>query len=152
MLITDKELGPIIKKLIDTSKHKIQLIAYAMTTSHGRSAQTHAAIWTALKSAATRGLECRAIMETRKGIGANAPTKDTAVLELMQAGFKVKPKSSGQITHSKIWIFDEITLVVGSHNITKNSLENNHEASLLTSDTTDLRDAVKYFRQIWDKS
>lgn len=57
-----------------------------------------------------------------------------------------------QRLHSKLYIFDENTAIIGSANLTNGGLENNIEIGSLTKQDEILKKFVNYFEELWQDS
>lgn len=57
----------------------------------------------------------------------------------------IRQANTAKIMHAKMLIFDDKILVVGSHNLTKNAFELNHEISIVTDDVDGVARAIKFF-------
>lgn len=61
---------------------------------------------------------------------------------------KVKQVDTKKIMHAKMIIIDDKILASGSHNLTKNGFELNHELSIITDDSEAVARALRFFRAL----
>lgn len=69
---------------------------------------------------------------------------------LTQAGAKVKFGGKNIITHTKLWLIDQETAILGSHNLTETALTQNFETSIMVKSKEIVRAFKAYFDQIWN--
>lgn len=69
--------------------------------------------------------------------------------ELKRAGAQVKHCPFPQCGHAKLLISDENTLILGSHNLSKHSLIDNFEVSILLREPEHITSATRAFNQAW---
>ena len=91
-----------------------------------------------MKSAAKRGLDCRAILQSEKVAEA-----------LEQEGWQTKTISKDHLLHMKVVIIDRNTALVGSHNLTESAMSYNAEVSLLTIEKEAVDVLLKGFDELW---
>lgn len=61
---------------------------------------------------------------------------------------RIKQVDTAKIMHAKMLIFDDKILVAGSHNLTKNAFELNHEISIVTDDVDGVARSIKFFNAL----
>ncbi len=99
----------------------------------------------AVLSANDRGVDVRVIIEHDVQGTANKKTFD----KLKAAGILVSWASDEfELTHSKFIIVDNKRVLVGSHNLSKNALTKNREASVII-DGPAVQDFIKVFNNDW---
>jgi len=99
----------------------------------------------AVLSAHDRGVNIRIIMEQDIASATNQKTFD----KLLAAGIPVKWASDEfELTHSKFIIVDGKRVLVGSHNLSKNALTKNREASVIITGPT-VQDFIDVFNNDW---
>jgi len=70
---------------------------------------------------------------------------------LQQAGVLCKFGPSFPATHAKLWIFDRGVVVLGSHNLSKRSVFNNDEASVIIKSVPVAMEYLRYFDLLWHR-
>ncbi|VVC76176.1 Major cardiolipin synthase ClsA [Aquicella siphonis] len=95
----------------------------------------------ALAKAAKRGVRVQILTSTR--------LRDKQYLYLTRAGVNIH-YSRPLMIHAKIILADEKTAVLGSINLTRASLEDNRELSVITHDPTVIGQLLATFRQDWE--
>jgi len=69
---------------------------------------------------------------------------------LGEAGIRTKFGRTFPITHAKLWIFDDDSVILGSHNLSGRSVSVNNEASALIKCREVAVEFKRYFNAIWD--
>ena len=67
-------------------------------------------------------------------------------------GAKVKFGPVSQITHAKIFIVDDQYIILGSHNLSKRSVERNDETSVLINSRAVAMEYQRYFNLLWART
>jgi len=99
----------------------------------------------ALIKAKNRGVNVRVIMEKRI-IGKQ---NEETFVALSAAGVKVRWASTEfKLTHSKFMVIDGTRVLVGSHNLSKNALRQNREASVIFTGP-EVSEFIKVFEEDW---
>ena len=71
---------------------------------------------------------------------------------LSEAGAKVKLGRTFPINHAKLWLFDDDSTILGSHNLSNRSVTVNNEVSVLIKARSVLMEYRRYFDLIWELS
>lgn len=99
----------------------------------------------ALINAKNRGVKVRVIIEKRIAGKQNEET----FAALSGAGIEVRWASKDfTLTHSKFTIFDGVKVLVGSHNLSKNALRKNREASVIFTGP-EVAEFARIFEEDW---
>ena len=69
---------------------------------------------------------------------------------LTEAGAKVKFGFTYPIVHSKLFIIDDDTFILGSHNLSTRSISVNWETSILIKSKAGALEFRRYFNSLWD--
>lgn len=120
--------------LIDAAKTRIQI--YAQSASDYK-------IIGALAKAARRGVKVEILT--------SAKWREKQSNYLAKAGVILK-KSEGYYIHAKVFIFDERQAVIGSINLTRNSLDHNRELAVVTDDKIVIKQLSETFGLDWHKA
>ena len=100
----------------------------------------------ALAAAVKRGVKVRGLIENR------IEFNPTSVKYLRKLGVDAKLDTPEKMTHNKLFIVDGETVLLGSTNITQNSMERNNETNVLIRDPAVGRFFTGYFNQLWFNS
>jgi len=99
-----------------------------------------------------KGIKYRVLLNiesvTHKITRANQQTKRN----LESVGAKVKFGPQSVITHSKIFIVDDQYVILGSHNLSKFSVAQNDETSVLINNRTVAMEYKRYFNLLWARN
>jgi phosphatidylserine/phosphatidylglycerophosphate/cardiolipin synthase-like enzyme len=122
-----------IVRLLDASQKRVEICVFAISDDEIRDA---------ILRAHERGVNIRIITDDQKSKdkGADAPT-------FKKAKIPVRFDSQEQHMHHKFAIFDDTTLLTGSHNWTWSAAKDNEENFLVTED----RDLVNAYRSQFDR-
>ncbi|MCX6356763.1 MAG: phospholipase D-like domain-containing protein [Candidatus Aureabacteria bacterium] len=100
----------------------------------------------AMGAAVKRGVKVRGIIDD--GIDFNPP----AVPLLKKMGIDVKLDTPAKMTHDKLFIFDGREVLLGSTNLSWNSMERNNETNVLIRDEVIGKFFRDYFAALWSDS
>ena len=70
---------------------------------------------------------------------------------LRQNKVQVKWGNTGVPLHAKVWLFDRVRVIIGSHNISVRSVRTNVECSILLQDDVECGRVVQWFEELWAK-
>jgi phosphatidylserine/phosphatidylglycerophosphate/cardiolipin synthase-like enzyme len=100
----------------------------------------------ALREAVSRGVRVRGIIDNR--IGFNV----TSIGYLQKYGIEAKLDTPHKMTHNKLFIVDTRETLVGSTNLSQNSMERNNETNVLIRDPAIGSFFERYFEALWSNS
>ncbi|MDD5555993.1 MAG: phospholipase D-like domain-containing protein [bacterium] len=100
----------------------------------------------ALREAHGRGVRVRGLIDD--GIGFNA----TSVKYLREFGIDAKLDTPEKMTHNKLFIVDGECVLLGSSNLSRNSMERNNETNVLIRDRAVGGFFGRYFERLWEDS
>lgn len=144
-IYTNRQLAPIIPRLIDDAKVSIRLAMYQLAPIGGSSHAAIANIWQALRAAPLRGVACYAVIHAgSKSLPGQKQARMSSGL-LADAGWSVILANPGRIMHAKACVFDARRVLIGSHNWTASALLSNDEITALIDDTEAAAQAVEWF-------
>ena len=146
-VVCDENYYLSLMKLIQGSKKEICIVGLYMGSRKDR--VRIQGIMGALKSAKSRGVQIRVFLEGDRGIIGRKNQKTIAVLS--QLGIKAKADSKNIITHTKLVIVDRKKVLIGSTNLSENSMKNNHESNLLIASEEAGSFYREYFDRLWKK-
>ena len=97
------------------------------------------------------GLKCR-ILLNKEGRGQNLTKINMkASRYLKEAGAVVKFGRTFPITHAKLWLIDDDTSIVGSHNLSGRAFTVNNEVSALIKSKPVTQEYRRYFDVLWSR-
>lgn len=138
MIYFDSDYGKRLAQEIDKATSAVDVCMYVWRFYENDPQSYVQQVFIALLRAASRGVRVRILTHF----------PDVAA-KLKHQGLDVVLVPSTRILHAKMFIIDERTVCLGSHNMTKRSLERNHEASLIISEPAVVRRAGQYFETLW---
>lgn len=124
--------------LIDGAKKSIDIVVYDWRWYEDQLAHPVQQFNMALVRAVQRGVTVRAV------INANV-----ILSKLTALGIKARQLSDRRTLHSKLLIIDHSTLVIGSHNFTRNAFTSNIETSIVVEIPEDVTRLHEFFNNIY---
>lgn len=124
--------------LIDGAKKSIDIVVYDWRWYEDQLAHPVQQFNMALVRASQRGVKIRAV------INANM-----LVPKLNALGIKCRQLGDKRTLHSKLLIIDHSTLVIGSHNFTRNAFTSNVETSIVVSIPEDVTRLHEFFNNLY---
>lgn len=122
MLIIDKEINEALKNNYQQAKQSIDIIIFSASRPRKGSSKLFIDTWQALQVAIKRGVKTRVILEQWAGHNPQS-IENIRIGQLLKSwGASVKLAKRGVCMHSKTWLFDNKTLIIGSHNSTEAGL------------------------------
>jgi len=89
------------------------------------------------------------ILAKRRGVEVSAVVNSPFVCRQFQdQGINIKQSELKNTLHVKMVIIDSKYVFVGSHNLTKNAFEINHELSLLSDDENAIKECEAFFDSV----
>jgi hypothetical protein len=153
ILINGAYLDP-VKKLVDDSATSVKLMVFVGSDSAGTAAAPGPlSLIEALEAAKARGVTVRVILDQDlDGVPyRSAFINRPLVQRLSAAGVDVKLDEKDTLLHSKVLVVDGATVVVGSHNWTRNSMAATHEVSVLVDSAETASDFEARFDALWNR-
>jgi len=136
-IIIGREYPEKITDLVKNSKSTIDILIYDWRF-YANEVGTKVQIFNnEIIRARSRGVRVRAIVNN-----------DFAVAPFLSQGIEIKKANLKKILHVKMLIFDSKYIVLGSHNLTKNAFEINHEISVLLDDCEAVKKCEAFFNKI----
>ena len=124
-----------VVKLIDDAKKNIDIVVYDWRWYPDQPAHAVQQFNIALVRAVQRGVKIRAIINT-----------PLIIKTLNKVGIKARQLRDKRVVHTKMIILDDTTLVIGSHNFTRNAFGSNIETSVAVEIPKD----VTRFRELFE--
>lgn len=123
---------------INNAKMSIDILMYDWRWYPDNPQHALSVLNSAFVRAVQRGVQVRAVVNSRQ-----------LVPPLLGVGIKAKTITSGRVLHSKLILIDGKTLVIGSHNLTRNACNTNLESSLVVSIPEGEQRFAQYFENIY---
>lgn len=133
-IIIGREFSKVVTQLIKEAKQSVKILAYDWRwypTDIGSSIQK---------------FNLEILHAVNRGVDINVLLNGDGVFDdYVRKNIKIKRVHTKRIMHIKLIIIDEKTLVIGSHNLTKNAFELNHEMSVVLDDPVALSHCNRFF-------
>lgn len=89
------------------------------------------------------------LQASKRGVKVRALVNNNIMPTILQLeNLSVKRVGTKSMMHVKMIILDQKTIVIGSHNFSKNAFEFNHEVSILSEDEETINRCRKYFEML----
>lgn len=137
--IIGRDYPKVIIPLLDSAKKNIDIVMYDWRWYEDQLGDSVQQFNMALVRAVKRGVVVRALVQ--------APF---ILPHLAGVGISAKLISDKRTLHSKLVIIDRETLVIGSHNLTRNAFCRNLETSLAISDAIVAERFVLFFENLYN--
>lgn len=134
-----KEYPEKVIPLIDEAKMNIDIIVYDWRWYSGNPSFNVQQFNLALVRAVRRGVLVRAVINTPQ------------LLDILSSvGIKARCTRNKRTLHSKFLMIDNKTLVIGSHNFTKNAFNHNIETSVIVDVPSELTRLADLFNNLYN--
>lgn len=146
-ILNDREFFPALIKNIDSAKKEIIFSVFSFKTT-SKTGSFPDKIVESLVIAVKRGVDITVILEDGKKTDDVFSANLETARKLKTAGIKVYFDSEKKTNHTKLYLFDETQVIVGSHNLTQSALKHNSEASILINSPKITKKYKEYIEKI----
>ena len=136
-IIIGREYPEIVTELVKNSMRSIDILIYDWRWYDGEVGTKIQKFNQEIIRASARGVRVRAIVNN-----------DFVITPFQLQGIEIKKCDLKKTLHVKMLIFDSKYLVLGSHNLTKNAFEINHEISALLDDCEAVKKCETFFDHV----
>jgi phosphatidylserine/phosphatidylglycerophosphate/cardiolipin synthase-like enzyme len=136
-IIIGREYSEVVTSLVKNSMQSIDILIYDWRWYDGQVGAKIQQFNQEIIRARARGVRVRAIVNN-----------DFAIAPFQSQGIEIKKSNLKKTLHVKMLIFDSKYLVLGSHNLTKNAFEINHEISTLLDDEESIKKCQTFFDHV----
>lgn len=150
-VIFGSELLPVLVEEIRGAKEEILVVMYEWNWYPGQRTGTVQDINRELAIRAKGGVRVCALLHNEAMGRTLGKTNRITAGRLRRAGAEVKMGTTAISVHAKVWVFDRVRVIVGSHNISSRSVSRNLEAGVLFDDRTEVLKVVEWFEGVWGK-
>ncbi len=137
-LIIGKEYVTNIAPILDSAKNNIDIVVFDFRLYPDQVGSAPFKLLETLKAAQRRGVKIRILTMRLESVGV-----------LKQLGFMARHWQGGKTLHSKFFIVDGKTAVLGSHNWTMNALTLNYETSVICESCAAVNLLQNFFESLW---
>lgn len=136
--IIGNDFPKIVIPLIKGAKKSIKIIVFDWRLYPENPGASCQRFNQAIISAHKRGVDVRAITNTRE-----------TIKELKKINLKIKYLYSHNLVHIKLMIIDDEKIIVGSHNYSESAFERNLELSVLLDNPENKGRFIKFFNNLY---
>lgn len=133
-IIIGREYPDIVTSLVKQSKQSIKILIYDWRWYENEIGSRIQSFNNEVMRAVNRGVDVTVL--------ANNHFVETI---LKDSKIKIKKVNTSKVMHIKMLIFDDEYILLGSHNLTKNAFEINHEMSVLLDDKDSIAKCNLFF-------
>ncbi len=150
----DRGFEPALMELLGSASRRIDLQMYGTSLYLDDSSSPSTRAFTALRTAAGRGVKVRVVLERAQdddfGRETNRRNRETAEY-LRAGGCEVRFDRADVISHAKLVIVDE-TATVGSMNWGFGGFRRYHELNGVVTEERSVADLSRYFETLWEEA
>ena len=138
LLVTERDYLKVLFSLLDVAGKSADVLAYSFSTAGAKGPPYEIAM--KLRDLARRKVKVRLYMEG---------TRDTQARNRVTAHFIKGAEIKFGATHAKGFLIDKRYLLIGSTNLTAQSLLRNNETNVLVDDAAVAKEFARYFTHLW---
>jgi len=147
-----RAFAKVLLETINQAKLNIDIIQYQWNFYPGKHDSQMQKINRTLLAKAESGTKIRTLLN-KEGRGAHLTAINMRAKKfLSEAGVNVKLGRTFPINHAKLWLFDDDSVILGSHNLSNRSVTVNNEVSVLIKSRAVTMEYRRYFDLIWKLS
>lgn len=146
----DEDFSNLVYRLIKSAAKKIYITSYKLEPRKGPKARRINALIAELFNARSRNVDIRILLNFYENHKATSNINWYASRVFQRNGIIIKYPSSGRTLHQKIILIDDVYIIIGSHNLSVQSLAQNIELSFLLQDDMIYKEAEMKFLQHWE--
>jgi phosphatidylserine/phosphatidylglycerophosphate/cardiolipin synthase-like enzyme len=150
-ILTSDTWAPAYCAAIDGARTSIMLCQYSLSTRWDASTANSYNVWAKLLAAKSRGLECRALLARHKRTAATANFNERSSAKLSAEGWTVRRAGASRLLHAKLTIFDDDTVIIGSHNLTEQASSSNVDISVMITGHRVADRFTDFVQNLWAK-
>lgn len=143
---------PMLRKMIGSAQHSVDVIQYQWNFLPHEPGdplqQFNQSVITQIRS----GVKYRVLLNIENVAHKITRINQGAERYLTAVGAKVKFGPARIITHSKLFIIDDQFIILGSHNLSKSSVSQNDETSVLINSRPVVSEYRRYFDLLWARN
>lgn len=148
-LLTGHDYTYEIIRLINAATITIDLAMYLVNTTGKHANPARDQLHDALMRAPARGVRCRLLLPAGLKLHSNHPASRASSTQLHAAGWTIRESQPHRLLHSKFWVVDNKTSVIGSHNLSAASLQQNIDTSILMHCQAFAPLLASHFAELW---
>jgi phosphatidylserine/phosphatidylglycerophosphate/cardiolipin synthase-like enzyme len=136
-IVIGREYPDVITKLVKNAKQSVKILIFDWRWYDGQ------------QGSRIQQLNNEILFASQRGVAVSAVLNSNIVHSLFQhKNIKIKQVNSKKTMHVKMIIIDDQWLLLGSHNLTMNAFEVNHEISVLIDDPEAIKRCNQFFESI----
>ena len=139
----------VLIETINQAKYSLDIIQYQWNFYPGKPKSQIQVLNRTIFARAGSGIKMRVLLNKEGREQHLMAINMKAAQYLGEAGIAVKFGHTFPITHAKIWIFDDDSVILGSHNLSNRSVTVNNECSALIKSREAAMEYKRYFNILW---
>lgn len=148
-LLTGHDYTYEVIRLVNAATVQIDLAIYLVNTTGKHQNPARDQLHDALMRAPARGVRCRLLLPAGLKLHSNRPASRDSSAELQAAGWAIRESQPHRLLHSKFWVIDNQTSIIGSHNLSAASLTKNIDTSILIQCPSFAPLLASHFAELW---
>ena len=142
---------PAVLEAIRSAKLEVDVMQYQWNFYPGKPDNPVQQLNSLLTEKMRGGLKVRVLLN-KEGRGQHLTDINMRAFKyLAEAGASVKFGRTFPITHAKLWLIDDDTAILGSHNLSGRSFTVNNEVSALINSRAVCMEFRRYFEVLWSR-
>lgn len=151
-ILLDNAFLPFATDLINNAMDYIYISTFKAEITEKRNSIPLKTFFNLLLLKHREGLDVRLLINAQQGIK-GAPFSNFNIIRLFKnAGLKIRCFPTGHMCHAKLIIVDNLTSIVGSHNLSVRSCCSNFELSYIVDSVLDTAALKTIFCAKWDRA
>lgn len=150
LILVDEQFISIAKGLIETAKKSIFLSTFKAEISHHQRGKALLEFFELIAKKSKEGLKIKLLINWHDDRKSVPKTNEYAIKFCKENQIKVRHLKFNRCNHAKIIIIDNEKAIVGSHNLSIRSINNNFELSCLLVNEEDVRPIIETYQKVWD--
>ncbi|CAK0779074.1 putative PLD phosphodiesterase domain-containing protein [Gammaproteobacteria bacterium] len=151
-LLDSEDFLDVFANGVSGAKASIKISLYMLAESWGYPMPPSENLLKLLAKAASNGLDCRAILAIIPKRYALPDFNRGAAQVLQDAGWLIRFMPAERFLHDKLFIFDQNTTILGSHNLSKTAMMSSYNLSVKIENAAFTHKATEVFWKRWQLS
>ncbi len=143
---------PMLRKIVGSAKYSVDVIQYNWNFFPYDKKLPLQQFNQDVMNQIRKGIKYRILLNIENVQHKITRTNQQTKSNFESVGAKVKFGPLSIITHSKLFIIDDQFVILGSHNLSKRSVMQNDETSILINNRTVAIEYKRYFELLWNRN
>jgi len=151
-VLSDEKFGKFANFVLMDAKKEIMISTFKAEIPQKNKAIALEDIFKNITLAHQRGIKVKALINWHENKRCVPKTNIRAMLEFQRLGIPVRHLKNNRCCHTKLIIADDLTAIIGSHNLSIKSVTSNFETSVLIIDKDIVKQLKEMFLKTWNSA